>query len=383
MRKKVVFISDIFTPYSTRSSTQLLIQSALYALSKMDCDLFFIGIYDFMSDESKIIDFLNSLGIEYLLVPSKINVEKNGKYKNVFLLLFETLFPKSVFDDKIKLPFVPDIIISSIPSVEAWCIGSVIKRKNIYSRFIAFWTDVMAFNYLDSSKHTPFSRLPYYYIEKRILKSANNSFFLGECQCNFMKKAYQKYSNKMSYYYPSFYPFAKEQAVEHNQFTVLYFGNMNKKMRDVSSLCEASNHLPYVEFFLEGTGDIQTSQSNENLHYSVLIKKISDFDEAISIESKADISIVFLNKHGFSLPGKLFYYLHFKRATLVIKDGPYKDDIEKQLSKFNCFYFCENNSESIISAIKIIKEKYNSKAFNPSSFDPLLRYSFLINLKRD
>ena len=355
-KKKIVLITDIFTPHTTRSSTQLLTQSVIFALSKLECDLFVVGIYDFRSDKEKIELFLNSLNVSHILVPSKINTEKNGKYKNVFLFLKETLFPKVVFNNRIILPFVPDKIISMIPSIEAYAIGYCLKKKYHCSEFLTMWTDVLAYNYLDSPTKLPFSRLYLKFIENVALKNSDVIFYLGESQSNFMKIAYPKYSKKMNFYYPSYYPFAEKKPNNNKKYNVTYFGNMNKKLRDVSPLCNAAKSLS---------------------DYDVLKIKISDFEAAMDIESNSDISIVFMNKHGFSIPGKIFYYLHFLRNTLIIKDGPFQNDIEKQLAQYGCFDFCDNDTESIVNAIVSIKKQ--KRNINFSTFEPTTRFAFLLD----
>lgn len=380
MKKRIVLVTDLFTPNTTRSSTQMLTLSIIYALNKMDCDLFVIGIYDSKSDKIKISEFLSSEGVEFELFPSSINIENNNKLKNYSLLLKEMLDKNFVVPKAIKkFNKTIDRIICMVPSIEAAYYAMAIKKVAKKSDLFSVWTDVLAYNCLDDAKYFKLKRLPYLVIERRILKQSSRIFYLGEVQMNFQKKVYKKFANRMNYYYPSFSPYFPIAPLENKTSLcrVTYFGNMSSKIRNVMPLIETSKYMPNCFFSIIGSLGPDIDFSSPNLKYiNSNIDKIDSLEAASLIENDVDISICFLNKHGFSMPGKLFYYQNMQRHTLVIKDGPFQNEIEKCLSEFNCFEFCDNNPESIKQKISLLMVK--PKTDYKEKFDPLCRYSFLV-----
>ena len=77
-----------------------------------------------------------------------------------------------------------------------------------------------------------------------------------------------------------------------------------------------------------------------------------------AIEEELDVHVCLLNRNGFQIPGKIFYHTDTDQFILIVLDGLFAAEIKAYLERFDRFIFCENNEESIRSAIrKICKEQ--------------------------
>lgn len=377
--RNIIFVSDIFTPYSTRSSTQLVNYSIINFLKQENC--FCVGLYDNRSDVDKIKKFFEDESINFSLVKSKFNVEEHNNFVNLLNYYRGLIFPKHINCDKIILPFEDvDKIVVSVPSLEAAYLGISLKERFPNAQLIAIWTDVIAYNFLDDLKEISTKRKMLRRFEKYVLKKADISYFLGDPQRDFQKRAYPKYSSKMHSYHPSFYPYKGDRRVDNSKNIALYFGNMNKKIRDLSGLIESGNYINNCQIRIIGTDNPSFSPiTPKNVSCLALANRICDLNEAMKIECDANISICFMNKKGFSLPGKIFYYSDLMRPIIIIRDGSFSAQIEDYLSQFNRFVFCDNSADSISKTIiEVIKNYQSYSSYNKETFSPKNSYSFII-----
>ena len=373
--ERIVFVADVFTPFSAKSSTQMVIYSLLFAIKQKCSDMLFIGLYRSEDEKSLIESFLAKERIKYILIKAKIDMESTGKL-STFTKLYRSLLQNhkkeldlktfNSDDNKIK-------IVVSIPSLESFAVAGYLHKKISPSVLNTVWTDVVVLNSLNNYKKIPFGRKMLKPIESKVLRLSSKNFFLGEQQLKVMSSFYQKYAMKMDYYYPSYYPFFSYldddyKNIERNN-NVLYFGDLNPSVRNIYPLYLSSNftdaHIKIVGKGVVSVNSIETSLTE----YIPLKKRVSTLSEALKIEKSSFISVCVLNRCGFSLPGKLFYYTELERPILVIKDGPFANDIENQLKAFNRFTFCENEPKAIAEAIDLIR-KENKQNNNYNAFDP-------------
>lgn len=380
---RIIYVADIFDPLTTRSSTQFVNISFLNYLSNNCEKLFFVGIYDDLSNKELIKAFLTEKRINFVLVKSDCFVEKSSNFKKIFF--YEKLFLKrKFFGFNLKLPselFCFNRLIVSVPSLEAGFIGSYISNKYKIKEIISVWTDVIAYNFLDSLNDIGWKRKKLIRFESFLIKDSTKCFYLGDPQKNFQQKAYPKYSNKMfSYFIPSCFPALDTSRKNKPTLSALYFGNVNPTYRNLEQLFKSGKYINKCKIQVIGTAYTgKKPVSYENIDFVILNKRICNIDNVLEIESRGDISICFLNSKGFSLPGKLFYFTNTKRPILVIKDGKYADEIENYLKKFNRFIFCDNNYVSIANAINTITMNYENMCnVDVSEFSSKNALSFLL-----
>ena len=81
------------------------------------------------------------------------------------------------------------------------------------------------------------------------------------------------------------------------------------------------------------------------------------------VQEKTDVLVHLSNLQGGQIPGKIYHYSATTKPILFILDGTKeeKQALVEYFGKFDRYYFCENETEAILEAMrKICSEK---KAF--------------------
>lgn len=352
--KKCVFVCDLSDPSEGKSSTQIITYTILDGLAAQVPNLFVIGLYSPQANTSNIESLLREKKINFSLLSSKSRIDQCKNRTALCVENFKARFGlrAKYHKDAASLPFVPELIMVCIPSFEAAYYALSLKRQFPSAKLEEIWTDVYACNFLDNPYKIPFRRRILSLIEKPLLKSGDSIFYLGEPQLSFQKQVFKKWSKKMHCYSPSYFP--KESAAPHPSIkTIGYYGVMDSSYRNLSPILSAAQSFPNLSFLLKGPGhnSIASTLSNTKI---ILLKERESISEAFRTESSIDVSVCYINSHGFSLPGKIFYNSDIQRPILVILDGPFSQEFQTYLKTFDRFFFANNTEESIKNAIKTI-----------------------------
>lgn len=379
---KILFVCDLFNPESTKSSTQLLIYSAIKATVSAGNEVFVFGVCQDFSDQTEIKKYFIEMGCKKVDTISA-QEQESKRYNKVayFIKIYKSFLCNNKRISNIIKKFsenlMMDKIVCFIPSTECFNYAQHFSHL-LKVKVVTIWTDVLAYNTLDSLKKISFKRKLLIPLEKEIISKSTMNYYLGKTQCNFQKTAYPKLKSKMSFYYPSY--INRNKNIAKHKFSgrcVGYYGNFSENMRNIEPLINTASSFPNMFFYLEGTGRNTVYCNHKNV-YIKKIKRNENANYADKITNSFDVILVFLNKHGFSLPGKLFYDTDYKKPILVIKDGPFKDSIEEELSVSERFVFAENNIDSIYEALKKIeKNDFLSGIEKNEFFNPVNCYSFI------
>ena len=75
-------------------------------------------------------------------------------------------------------------------------------------------------------------------------------------------------------------------------------------------------------------------------------------DQAVQIESEADVVFCVCNTHGTQIPGKILYKSSSDKHILVAVEQELHDEMRHYFESFDRFTICDNNPESIINALQ-------------------------------
>lgn len=265
-----------------------------------------------------------------------------------------SLFDVSYFSTKkVDLSGLPQnqygaIISSSDPKTSHILVANLIKKGLKYNKWIQYWGDPLTIDI--TSKHI----YPKYFtkiVESRILKRANKIIYVSPFTLLGQRCLFPKLAQKMSFL-PIPYEFEKIYKETNNEkFIVGYFGYYLKGIRNIMPLYEAFKKFDTsVQLNIVGGSDIRL-ECTDNISVFPISNKISEF------EKDCDLLVVVLNSKGSQIPGKVYHAAATNRPVLVILDGEKSKEIRIYLETYNRFDFCDNNSESIATAIKSIIRK--------------------------
>lgn len=369
-------------PLCTRSSTQLLNVSILSWLSNRD-NVHLLGLVINGHSKEMIFDYYSPKFSTTKLEYQSIDFEKQKTFFstiNNYLKLL--LFSKTAFHKENLSHHDNSTVICLCPSIESGLVGKKIKKYNSRIKLITIWTDVLTFNQIKKKK-APIKRLPLFLIEKKLLKSSDKIFYLGKPQCDVQKDRFSSFSNKMSFYNPSFLPdflFDQIEPKKSSLLQVSYFGSFNgRNIKPLSQIDQSQ--FPECNFTVLGTGAIDASCCrNDNRFQLKNIQRIFDAKQSFQIEVDADISITLNTETGFSLPGKCFYFTRINRPIIFIVDGPFSNELAEYMESFSRFIVCSNTKEDIELAVRrAIEDIKNKVVYSSRPFQPDVCYKDFLN----
>lgn len=246
------------------------------------------------------------------------------------------------------------IISSSDPKSSHLLAYEIIKKYNFENiKWIQYWGDPMSIDI--SRKKKKFLEFSVKKEEKKLLKEASKIIYATPLTVKEQKNIYPEFAHKMSYVTQGYWKkYATFNTVKNEKFTVGYFGSYNPKIRNILPFYNSNNSSDFY-IYIGGNGmDLNNKKNTEILGFL-------NHQQIMEYEKKCDLLICVLNNKGTQIPGKLYYYSSFKKPILIIKDGENGNEIEKFLSIFNRFYFCDNNHDAISQKIKEIKNNQETE----------------------
>ena len=199
--------------------------------------------------------------------------------------------------------------------------------------------------------------------ERKFLRKADKIVYTSPFTLEMEQKLHPKYASRMIFV-PTANAFVKIYPEHENDiFVVGYYGAYNSTIRNILPLYQAFDELiGRAKLFLVGDSDLQLeSTQNVEIRPRGVVK---------DLEEITDLYVCVLNSSGTQIPGKLYHNASTNKPILVILDGDRRERMKEYLESFNRFIICQNDKESIISAINSIIE--NKAVYEPCKLlDPV------------
>lgn len=347
--KNIFFVSEIRTPDSNSTSTHLMTESILNGLKDNNFNVTFFAICELPNEKDTIIDYFSRIVDKVIVIPSQFGYNLSS-LKNLFCMFKSSYLLKMYRDD--LMPFlemaqVPDIILSHSPSFESVAYSRIIKNYYSNAPYYQYWSDPIALSGINPDSFS-YKRVPFYIVEKKAFKYADQIIFGTKTLYSFNSKLYKKLAYKMRYVDVAY--LLKDSSVhkitrKQNEF--IYAGNYHSSIRNILPLYNAFNKLG-KNFHLTifgGSDLVLASTDNVTINSRIPAKDLEN------IEHSFKNSVCLLNHSCIQIPGKTFYQIDTDQNILVIADGKYKNEIIEYLKTFNRFYLCDNDENSIINAL--------------------------------
>lgn len=288
--------------------------------------------------------------------------------KKFFYLVFkpDTLYPLDRAWIKEATAFSAekqyDLVISnSSPAASHKLADILIKKKRIHTdRWIQIWEDPWYYDLYGG--HTEAEKIE----EHNLLKNASEVYYVSPLTLMYQKRYYSDCAEKMKCIPLPFLDFSNAEiaTITHNN-SFGYFGDYYSVTRNLIPFYEALVKSGYTGY-IYGDSDLTLNGTN-HIHVSGRVT----LDILSKKQDKTEVLVHLSNLKGGQIPGKIYHYSATTKPILFILDGT--DDEKKALleffGKFDRYYFCENDTEAILEAMKkICSEK---KDFMPvDQFNP-------------
>lgn len=352
--EKIIFISEMRDPYSNASSTQIMTRNILKGFLDNCKDVTFVAIVEENISKENIKLYYNGLFTRLIFI-NDITKYRQTRIKGMLSMVLHTVFNHHGKNTEAISKLVDDdtVLVSHSPSIDSILICRTIKRMFPQIRYIQYWSDPITLALISPEDYS-LKRLPFYWVENRLHKSADiivygtKSLYIGQ------KSLFRKYNNKMAYCDVS-YCIDNVSAAKSQQDDGInlfgYFGGYNSSVRDIRQLYGAFIDED-SKLVICGNGDVSLAERS-NIE---VVKRVPQ-NEVAALEASVNVYVCILNNRGIQIPGKVFYLTDTDKYILVICDGDYKKEIRDYLSSFKRFIFCENTVEDIRRVVKEINMK--------------------------
>lgn len=241
-----------------------------------------------------------------------------------------------------------DIVISSSdPKSSHIAVKMLTKQGLKYNRWIQYWGDPLT---IDITRVDIWPSFIMKNIENRILSNADKIVYVSPFTLKEQKRLFPQKASKMSFLPVSYMSEEIYEKTRNERFTIGYYGNYEKRVRNIVPFYEACCNLgSKIAVSIYGDTDISL-KSTDNIQ--ILPRSVID-----EHKKSADLLVCILNSSGTQIPGKLYHLAGTNKKVLVIVDGDNTIEMKAYLESFSRFYLCENNAECIKDTIdKIIND---------------------------
>lgn len=259
-----------------------------------------------------------------------------------------------------------DVVIStSDPKTSHLFVKELIKCGLQYGKWVQHWGDPLAG---DISKNNIY---PDFYIEKverKIINGADKVVYVSPFTLDAQAKRYSTERSKLS-----FVPLPCDECVleevEHVQqekLNIVYLGDYSSHIRDIIPLYTACSKMNFAKLIIAGNTDIELEEM-DNIRIYPRVPQA----KAKELEQQADVIVSIGNLSGNQIPGKLYYSASGNKHILVAIDGENKEEMKKYLESFDRFICCENTVDSLMSALRALKNAPVAEYKTPERLLPI------------
>ncbi|WP_461818666.1 glycosyltransferase family protein [Faecalimonas sp.] len=242
-----------------------------------------------------------------------------------------------------------DLVVSnSSPAASHKLVLKLLDRGNIkFERWLQIWEDPWYFDLYGG--HTSAIKEE----EHLLLSRASEIYYVSPLTLMYQKKYYPDCAEKMSVIpLPAMEYEKKTYDRGSGDIKFGYFGDYFIKTRDLKPFYDAMC-LSSSAGYIYGDTDLILRETK-----NLKIKGRVTLDELAEIQEQTDVLVHLCNLRGGQIPGKIYHYSVTNKPILFILDGTAEEKkmLYNFFKRFERYYFCNNDIESILSTIKKIKK---------------------------
>ena len=264
---------------------------------------------------------------------------------------------------KFKSDTVYDLVISnSSPAASHKLVVQLMHRNRLkYKRWIQIWEDPWYFDLYGG--HSEEIRQE----EHSLLREADEVYYVSPLTLSYQKQFYPDCAHKMAHIPLPYFDFSKAGSFAPEKWSFGYFGDYYSHTRNLVPFYEALKESGY-RGYIYGDSNISLESSPQ-----IVVSGRVTLDLLDAVQAKTGVLVHLCNLRGGQIPGKIYHYSATDKPILFILDGTEEEKhlLKNYFSQFERFIFCENEQDSIFSAINEICEDSRTwkrlDAFSPKA----------------
>ncbi len=242
-----------------------------------------------------------------------------------------------------------DFVISlSSPSASHLLAKLLIERKKVKTKeWIQVWEDpwYTCFHGLGRNKKI-------YREESKLLKSCKKICYVSPLTLKEQKKAFPDLADRMYWQpLPHYYKNDCAERITTNTNMYGYFGDYDPETRNLKPFYLAAKQEGVTVNICGNPSTLFESTEHIHIHPRLTLDRLRP------LEDQTNVLVFLCNRIGGQIPGKIYQYSATNKHILFILDGTEEEKrvLTNFFKPFDRYVFCENNVESISSAIRQIE----------------------------
>lgn len=352
---KILVVTYFCNPNKYNGSVQVMNKTLIEGFNSINDDVDYIALIDDIGVKELIEKQYSNLNFLSFL---PLNYQNSSSIADNLIGFKDAFLPNAYKLDIKKITETYDYIISISSLSASINVAHYIMRKQKSKKYVQIFTDPI---YLQTNHKSLFRKFLLQcrkIFSKKMMKTADDIFFLGKPMCLYQSKLFKKLSCRMHYYngmFSTMYPV--DYCKEHPENKIGYFGSYDPKIRNINPLVEAMGILKDYTLQIFGNGKVDVKiPENVTVH-----NKRYNHEQIFDFEINSDVYVCVMNYSAFSIPGKIFYIAATNIPILVLYDDS-NTEMYHYLKEFDRFVFCKNEPPEIAKAIKNITCPRNDKA---------------------
>lgn len=240
-----------------------------------------------------------------------------------------------------------DLVLSlSGPVSSHFAAAKLLKKGRVHTDcFCELWEDPWQYDLLNSKINSKKLLL-----EEAITSDADFVLYVSPITLNNQRHLFSRGSSKMDWLpLPYYYRIDKNEAFD--SYSYGYFGDYYPNARNILPFYDAARKLQLQVYICGNPVGLIDSVDNIHVLPRVGLKELAEY------ENQTNVLVIVCNLSGGQLPGKIYQYAATNKKILFILDGTFEEKkiIRDYFSQFNRFYFCDNNTDSIMESILFLE----------------------------
>lgn len=242
-----------------------------------------------------------------------------------------------------------DLVISnSSPAASHKLAEILLKKKNIKAkRWIQIWEDPWYYDIYGNDNIKILKE------ENKLLKAADEVYYVSPLTLLYQSEYFKEYAYKMKFIPLPYFKTESETIDTSGDISFGYFGDYYSHTRNLKPFYDAllkTNSYGYIY----GDTDLNLEQTDR-----IKVNGRVTLDILNNVQKNTNVLINLCNLRGGQIPGKIYHYSATKKPIIFILDGTEEEkmQIKKYFEKYDRYYFCENNVESISEVINLFINK--------------------------
>ncbi|PDZ09424.1 hypothetical protein CON70_22500 [Bacillus pseudomycoides] len=268
-----------------------------------------------------------------------------------------------------------DIIISTHETPSCHLAGLKLKKNNPEVKWITYWSDPWTFEYY-RSRESLLKRNVEKWLERNVVKKSDKFLFTTEETRDLYISSYSIPKSRTAIVYRGFEEYSRENSkkfiglLKKDKINLVHTGEIYTELRDTRPLIEALKALEEEErdifdqiniVLVGGVDNLKIKKELKDIKCVSLLSRVP-YEEAQDYMHNSDGLLLWGNKHGCQIPGKVYEYFGVKLPILTILANN-QDPVGKLMKDVDKGPIIYNNAQEIKEMIKEFVKNKDKKEY--------------------